>query len=157
MKKILVGVLLSLSLIGCGKIDVKEVREQVQNQELTKTEKREVLNKYIEGKQKTNTSMVEKYLDGEIDKKEFDSYFMEQYNTVRMYIDNLEWEDYTSYETVYYGLYATYCEGITNRDGEPKENYDYSIERLGRYFEIAQIADNEKLMEEYHSTPVSER
>ena len=157
MKKLLVGVLLSLSLVGCGKIDVKEVREIVQNQELTKTEKREVLNEYIEDKQKTNASMVEKYLDGEIDKKEFDSYFMEQYNTVRMYIDNLEWEDYTSYETVYYGLYATYCEGITNRDGEPKENYDYSIERLGRYFEIAQIADNEKLMEEYHSTPVSER
>ena len=157
MKKLLVGVLLSLSLVGCGKVDVKEVREMVQTQELTKAEKREVLNEYIEDKQKTNASMVEKYLDGEIDKKEFDSYFMEQYNTVRMYIDNLEWEDYTSYETVYYGLYATYCEGITNRDGEPKENYDYSIERLGRYFEIAQIADNEKLMEEYHSTPVSER
>ena len=157
MKKLLVGVLVCLSLVGCGKVDVKEVKEIVQNQELTKAEKREVLNEYIDGKQKTNASMVEKYLDGEIDKKEFDSYFMEQYNTVRMYIDNLEWEDYTSYETVYYGLYATYCEGITNRDGEPKENYDYSIERLGRYFEIAQIADNEKLMEEYHSTPVSER
>ena len=157
MKKLLVGVLVCLSLVGCGKVDVKEVKEIVQNQELTKAEKREVLNEYIDGKQKTNASMVEKYLDGEIDKKEFDSYFMEQHNTVRMYIDNLEWEDYTSYETVYYGLYATYCEGITNRDGEPKENYDYSIERLGRYFEIAQIADNEKLMEEYHSTPVSER
>ena len=157
MKKLLVGVLVCLSLVGCGEVDVKEVREIVQNQEITKTEKREALNEYIEDKQKTNASMVEKYLDGEIDKKEFDSYFMEQYNTVRMYIDNLEWEDYTSYETVYYGLYATYCEGITNRDGEPKENYDYSIERLGRYFEIAQIADNEKLMEEYHSTPVSER
>jgi hypothetical protein len=54
-------------------------------------------------------------------------------------------------------LYATYCKGITNRDGEPKENYDYSVEHLGRYFEIAQIADNEKLMEEYYSTPTSER
>ena len=88
MKKLLVGVLLSLSLIGCGEVDVKEVREQVQNQELTKIEKREVLNEYIEDKQKTNASMVEKYLDGEIDKKEFDSYFMEQHNTIRMYIDN---------------------------------------------------------------------
>jgi hypothetical protein len=54
-------------------------------------------------------------------------------------------------------LYATYCKGITNRDGEPKENYDYSIEHLGIYFEIAQIADNEELMEEYYSTPTSER
>ena len=157
MKKLLIGVLVCLSLVGCGKVDVKEVREQVQNQELTKTEKREVLNEYIEDKQKTNASMVEKYLDGEIDKKEFDSYFMEQHNTVRMYIDNLEWEDYTSDETVWYGLYATYCKGITNRDGEPKENYDYSVEHLEIYFEIAQIADNEKLMEEYYSTPTSER
>ncbi len=150
MKKLLVSLLLGLSLVGCGKVDVEEVREQVQNQELTKAEKRETLNEYIEYKQETNADMVEKYLDGEINEKEFESYFMEQYDIVELYIDNLEWEDYTSDETVYYGLYATYCKGLTNRDGEPKENYDYSIEHLGIYFKLAQIADDEEALAEYY-------
>ena len=49
MKKLLVGVLVCLSLVGCGKVDVKEVKEIVQNQELTKAEKREGWDYTVEG------------------------------------------------------------------------------------------------------------
>ena len=58
MKKLLVGVLLSLSLVGCGEVDVKEVREAIQDQNLPKKERREAINEYLEEKVDKNEDML---------------------------------------------------------------------------------------------------
>jgi hypothetical protein len=139
MKKILVGILLSLSLVGCGEVDVKEVREIIQDQNLPKKERREAINEYLEEKVDENADMVEKYFEEEITESEFVEYFMEQREMCELYTSNIV-DNRNLYESeiMWYNMYGYQCSSMVyGMDELSRIDYEGELSLLDSYYEYA--------------------
>ena len=139
MKKLLVGVLLTLSLVGCGEVDVKEVREIVQDQNLPKKERREAINEYLEEKVDENADMVEKYFEEEITESEFVEYFMEQREICELYTSNIV-DNRSLYESeiMWYNMYGYQCSSMVyGMDELSRIDYEGELSLLDSYYEYA--------------------
>ncbi len=193
MKRILVGLLLSLSLAGCAKEeiytpptpdptykeevpvgeelptqdyefevvykditeafeDAEDIKDRFCDKSLTKEEKREMLNEYLESIQDLNITMAERYFEGSITLETFDSYFMMQYELCEAYVYSLQGADLESRETEYYKGYGEMCKILVDTD----EQYNYKfvdyrehIELILMEFEMAKIADDEDALDDY--------
>ena len=139
MKKLLVGALLSLSLVGCGEVDVKEVREVIQDQNLPKKERREAINEYLEEKVDKNEDMVEKYFEEEITESEFVEYFMEQREICELYTSNIV-DNRNLYESeiMWYNMYGYQCSSMVyGMDELLRVDYEGELSLLNSYYEYA--------------------
>ena len=139
MKKLLVGVLVCLSLVGCGEVDVKEVREIIQDQNLPKKERREAINEYLEEKVDKNEDMVEKYFEEEITESEFVEYFMEQREMCELYTSNIV-DNRSLYESeiMWYNMYGYQCSSMVySMDELLRVDYEGELSLLNSYYEYA--------------------
>ena len=139
MKKILIGVLVCLSLVGCGEVDVKEVREIIQDQNLPKKERREAINEYLEEKVDENADMVEKYFEEEITESEYIEYFMEQREMCELYTSNIV-DNRSLYESeiMWYNMYGYQCSSMVySMDELLRVDYEGELSLLNSYYEYA--------------------
>ena len=139
MKKLLIGLLVCLSLVGCGKVDVKEVREIIQDQNLPKKERREAINEYLEEKVDENADMVEKYFEEEITESEYIEYFMEQREMCELYTSNIV-DNRSLYESeiMWYNMYGYQCSSMVySMDELLRVDYEGELSLLNSYYEYA--------------------
>ena len=139
MKKLLIGVLVCLSLVGCGEVDVKEVREIIQDQNLPKKERREAINEYLEEKVDENADMVEKYFEEEITESEYIEYFMEQREMCELYTSNIV-DNRSLYESeiMWYNMYGYQCSSMVySMDELLRVDYEGELSLLNSYYEYA--------------------
>ena len=132
--------------------DAKDVRNSLRSSDLTKEEKREMLNEYLESIQGLNISMVERYFDGSITLETFDGYFMAQYEVCTNYVYRLQGEDLETRETECYKAYGELCKILVDTDTQYNyqfEDYKEHVELMYMELEMAKIADDEEALNDY--------
>ena len=134
MKKLLIGVLVCLSLVGCGK-DKPEYNEE----NLTLITDSQTVKEVVEEKVYKNEDMVEKYFEEEITESEFVEYFMEQREICELYTSNIV-DNRNLYESeiMWYNMYGYQCSSMVyGMDELLRVDYEGELSLLNSYYEYA--------------------
>jgi hypothetical protein len=132
--------------------EAEDARNSIRSSGLTKEEKREILNEYLDSIQDLNMAMVERYFEGSITSETFDCYFMAQYEVCMDYVHRLQGGDLETREAECYEAYGDLCKILIDTDTQYNyklEDYREHIELISMELEMAKIADDEDALNDY--------